>query len=501
MNRSPLASIDPSGVIETVLGDSRSGSFGNITDILSSFSDGIPGLKRTDRTSTKAGAIADDLLQQTIERRKQMWKMVVAAANGVAMPDTLFRFSGRGKSFTLRPAMRTTVPLQFVHRGPGAITDALADRTCAELGVDGLLEQLNDVLATQFTLADTPGLEACLQECIAMGYDFGRAYGMLRLAWSGDFSGYLSRLEVLRNNDEKIRAATQQGDMIVRPRIPSRRAGDLYSNRVLPFWVIASDLECPMVYDPNTDTAFESNIQDKLWAVSHAWKEENDQGSVNTIINNYEWLVPIPSDTCLENVRIELLNLGAEYVWLDVLCLRQKGDDHPEDIRLQEWELDVPTIGHVYQHDRYQTVITYFNGLGRPFIMGSTIIRGSQHWVNRAWTLQETTPTWLPGGMTIALFGKTSYGEQVRPGLFEQVQRLCAIIAPNPHNIFAIIGAVQDRSYTNAIDRVGVRMLRRCGSIWSTACRRSTAQTCWCSTRCVGMRGLGGHRRGTSPCS
>jgi hypothetical protein len=51
--------------------------------------------------------------------------------------------------------------------------------------------------------------------------------------------------------------------------------------------------------------------------------------------------------------------------------------------------------------------------------------------------------------------GKTSYGEQVRPGLFEQVQRLCAIIAPNPPDIFAIIGAVQDRSYTNAIDRVG----------------------------------------------
>ena len=36
------------------------------------------------------------------------------------------------------------------------------------------------------------------------------------------------------------------------------------------------------------------------------------------------WPVPIPVHTSLERVRIECLNLGAEYVWADVLCLRQK---------------------------------------------------------------------------------------------------------------------------------------------------------------------------------
>ncbi len=35
--------------------------------------------------------------------------------------------------------------------------------------------------------------------------------------------------------------------------------------------------------------------------------------------------VPIPQDTSLDLIRIEMLNLGAEYAWLDVLCLRQEG--------------------------------------------------------------------------------------------------------------------------------------------------------------------------------
>jgi hypothetical protein len=452
-NRSPTASIDPSGLLETVLGTSRSGPFGNIADILKP-SGGIPGFQRLNRTSTKAAAIADDILLQAVERRKQLWKMVVIAANRVALPDTLFRFPGRGKSFTLRPEKTSSIPLQYMHRGPGAITNEMADKSCAELGVDKILEQLNDILATKYTFADKPGLEASLQDCIARGYDFGRAYGMLRPAWSADFSGYQRRLEVLQNEDEKMRAAARQGDTIVTPRIPPRRVWDLRSNRVLPFWAIA-DLECPDAIDVNTDSTYRGNIPSKLWAVSHAWMDKSNRQNVNTIINNHEWPAPIPTDTSLEHVRIELLNLGAEYVWLDVLCLRQEGDKSIEPIRLAEWKLDVPTIGHVYQYDRYQTVITYFNGLGRPFTMSPAIITGSLHWINRVWTLQETTPTWLPGGMTISLFDKAKHGEQVRPGLFEQVQRLCAVIALNPPDVFAVIGAVQDRSYSNAVDRVG----------------------------------------------
>ncbi len=59
-------------------------------------------------------------------------------------------------------------------------------------------------------------------------------------------------------------------------------------------------------------------------------------------------LVPIPKDANLDLIRIEMLNLGAEYAWLDVLCLRQLGG-RGEDLRKEEWKLDVPTIGHVYE--------------------------------------------------------------------------------------------------------------------------------------------------------
>ncbi|KAF8456971.1 hypothetical protein BGX38DRAFT_1161264 [Terfezia claveryi] len=44
-------------------------------------------------------------------------------------------------------------------------------------------------------------------------------------------------------------------------------------------------------------------------------------------INQYQWPVPAPRGIGLEgNIRADLLCFGAEYVWLDVLCLRQKSN-------------------------------------------------------------------------------------------------------------------------------------------------------------------------------
>ncbi len=65
---------------------------------------------------------------------------------------------------------------------------------------------------------------------------------------------------------------------------------------------------------------------------------------VLTPFNGRRWPVPIPKDTDLDLIRIEMLNLGAEYVWLDVLCLRQAGGEE-EDARETEWKVDVPIIG------------------------------------------------------------------------------------------------------------------------------------------------------------
>ncbi|KIP07598.1 hypothetical protein PHLGIDRAFT_117984 [Phlebiopsis gigantea 11061_1 CR5-6] len=437
--RSPLASIDPLGLIETVFGNAKSGPFGNVKDIKSYVYniDGVPGMRRLGRASTRVNEVKKDVVAQAVERRKQLFKMMVVLSNGLAMPDIILK-SGRtnqGVQFVLRPAERSSIPLQWVHRGPGAIDDALAVTPCSDLGVGGLLAKLNEVLGTTYALEDEHNLRVCLEYFTdsKVHFDFGRAYGMLRPAWSGN-------------------------------------------NRVLPFWAIADPDPDSSDLQPESETPAErrSNIPDNLYTVSHAWVDKSDFHFIPTPINDYEWPVPIPRDTSLEHVRVELLNLGAEYAWIDIFCLRQKIPRKQskystvklrpltkkqrkdfEELRLEEWKLDVPTIGHIYQHDRYQTVITYFNGLGRPFVIGPSIVRSSLHWINRAWTLQETTPTWLPGGMTIALFDMSKRGQQIRPGLFEQLQRLCAVVALNPPDIFSVIRAVQDRAASNPVDRVG----------------------------------------------
>lgn len=86
------------------------------------------------------------------------------------------------------------------------------------------------------------------------------------------------------------------------------------------------------------------------------------------------------------------------YLWLDLLCLRQAGK---EAQRLEEWMMDVPTIGHVYNHDTFNArALIYFNGLGRPFYNGS--YNDTCHWLRRTWTVQEAVSDPLLGGTTFS---------------------------------------------------------------------------------------------------
>jgi len=186
-----------------------------------------------------------------------------------------------------------------------------------------------------------------------------------------------------------------------------RRLWDLCANRVIPFaW-----LDAMMGFG-------------RIWTISHAWTA--DMVPTWTHVNEFQWPVPLPRGVCLEQVRLEMLQLGAKFCWLDVLCLRQSANlernadgartlafqrglarsyletgrevaprlwEHlanvelieeslspaivakitegveelqaSEALRLVEWKVDVPTIGNVY--DKALFVIVYFNGLGRPF--------------------------------------------------------------------------------------------------------------------------------------
>ncbi len=87
------------------------------------------------------------------------------------------------------------------------------------------------------------------------------------------------------------------------------------------------------------------------------WVNEKDRVDVMTPINGYKCPVPMPRDANLDLIRIEMLNLGARYAWLDVLCLWQDGGKG-EHLHVEEWKLDVPTIGSVYRSA--EEVVCYF---------------------------------------------------------------------------------------------------------------------------------------------
>ncbi|KAK0500912.1 hypothetical protein EDD18DRAFT_1348347 [Armillaria luteobubalina] len=119
--------------------------------------------------------------------------------------------------------------------------------------------------------------------------------------------------------------------------------------------------------------------------ISHAWMDEQSRTVVLTPINGYEWPVPILKDANLNLIHIEMLNLRLEYTWLDILCLRQVGGRR-EDLHVEEWKLDIPTIGAVYYN---KNVVCYLSGLGQPLTLKEGDLESQQCWFRYAWMLQE----------------------------------------------------------------------------------------------------------------
>ncbi len=234
-----------------------------------------------------------------------------------------FTEAGHAESSILVPKQRS-----YIGRYP-VIPSSLANTRCADLGAEGVLEKLNTTLSTAYTL-DAPCLSSLLEDYITKDYDFGTAYARLRLIWYNDLTTVVEeKLRTHETWDREMRQKVLFENRIISTIMPPRRVWDLCSNRVVPWHF----------------------VRRKPYPISHAWMEEKDREDVLTPINGREWPVPIPKDANLDLIRIEMLNIGAEYVWLDVLCLRQVGGTR-EDLRLEEWKVDVPTIGCVYQRTR-----------------------------------------------------------------------------------------------------------------------------------------------------
>ncbi|KAK0216355.1 hypothetical protein IW262DRAFT_1439626 [Armillaria fumosa] len=317
------------------------------------------------------------------------------------------------------------VPKQqyFTGRKP-IIPFYLADTFCETFTVQGLLDQFNTILGTSYALG-TAGMHSVLEHCILKKYDFGTAYARLRSFWYGDLTAVVDDLSRREVQYRRMLEDVLVTDRIIYPRVPPRRVWDLYSNRVVPWYV----------------------ARRRPWAISHAWMDKCYRENVSTAINGHQWPVPIPKTARLDHIRIEMLNLGAEYVWLDVLCLRQEGGPM-EDLRVEEWKVDVPTIGSVYAGA--DKVVCYLSGLGLALELKSywtevgSSYPGPRDWFKRAWTLQEISEHMIIGGDT----GNEDI--QVYAGM--ELVRLQRI--RSQHRVYDVLSQMRKRESTNPVDKV-----------------------------------------------
>lgn len=377
--------------------------------------------------------VAEDSPTLQDRNRMNVWGMVKLAESGTVAEEVLFKSSGSGHRFTLRPPFRSAVPLQWIHVGPYAIVDALADIPCGSMSSDKLLHELNYVLGTDYT-PDKPGLAHCLRHVTSISQDFGQAYGILRPWWSCDLSQAVQGMTQREAEFTDLRRQLINRTSLSTSKIPPRRVWDLYSNRILPFHFLRTSASPSLEeFPPN------------LWLVTHSWVADEERYSIWTAINGRQSPIPIPRKTTLEHIRIELLNLGAEYVWLDVLCLRLAGGVD-ENLRQEEWTLDIPTIGHLFRSNP-RPCITYFNGLGLPFDTSVNTLQSPYHWLNRTWAIQECTDTWLPGGLASDCDLPTAVS------IYARVKRLL-IGLRRPRGQAYLIDDLVNRFYLNGLDQV-----------------------------------------------
>ncbi len=134
----------------------------------------------------------------------------------------------------------------YKHADQPVIPSSLADTPCSDLGVDGLLNQLNGILCTSYPL--TSPLFFLFKAYIAKCYDFGTAFGHLRPLWhNSSIKMKLRKREVL---DRQMREEVLVNGIIISRFVPPRRVWDLYSNRVVPWW---GRLPKPMGYITRVD--------------------------------------------------------------------------------------------------------------------------------------------------------------------------------------------------------------------------------------------------------
>ncbi|KAG7441290.1 uncharacterized protein BT62DRAFT_923507 [Guyanagaster necrorhizus] len=127
----------------------------------------------------------------------------------------------------------------------------------------------------------------------------------------------------------------------------------------------------------------EWTIQDRLC------RNVKDCIDVWMAINGKEWPIRIPKDISLDLIWIKMLNLGAEYAWLDVLCYRQEGGPR-DDLHVEEWKFNMHTLRCMYNKIQARPkVVIYLSRLGCPLSLKEGDLQCDQCWFRHAQTLQE----------------------------------------------------------------------------------------------------------------
>ncbi|KAK0230070.1 hypothetical protein IW262DRAFT_1291250 [Armillaria fumosa] len=177
----------------------------------------------------------------------------------------------------------STDEVQRSYMGNEVIPSVLANTLCANLGVNGVLEELNAMLGTSRMLNSI--ILKVLNFYIAQNVDFGTAYAYLHPYWYCIHT-IKQKLSTWKEKDKEMRQNVLADGRITK-------------------WGVPPQQDCKNEMTP---------------------------------INGCEWPVPMPKDANLDLIRIEMLNLGVYYVWLDILCLRQAGGKN-EHLHLEEWKL------------------------------------------------------------------------------------------------------------------------------------------------------------------
>ncbi|KAF8469931.1 hypothetical protein BDZ91DRAFT_719210 [Kalaharituber pfeilii] len=320
-------------------------------------------------------------------------------------------------SATRQTSTRTEITQRTFTREE-VLTPAEADWPCREMGQIFLFTSLVQLLGLSSNSATyyAAWIMADVRWFIEHNFDFGFAYASIRKAWRPlqlsypiDLAEYRSRCcaeydrMMVWRRDVLQREGITGHEVILEPYgIKPHRIWDLKSNRVVDYIMLFAHCSTygitagthmlhPAEIHPTADGGPVPDIYPPFWAVTHSWTSDSDAVIYETSANGYQWPVRLPAGVTIEQVRRELLSFhgdGGDYVWLDVMCLRQEAGPQYAQIKAQEWKLDVPTIGNIYRLATY--IVRYLNGLGRTFSTEGW--DNERHWLRRAWTLQEIRP-------------------------------------------------------------------------------------------------------------